>query len=162
MQDIYQQKHQHCCIIYHSKACTCASSLPLRFMADHRQNRCAAHKAKQQRKHSQRCQALCQQQPCLRRGRDPGKHCPDHRGRLLYVVRPEDHKANQYHKQRVQMLQHCHHWVPPALAMLFDPKHFFTASSATIKKPCHRPQTINVQLAPCHRPVQKKTISLLR
>ena len=43
-----------------------------------------------------------------------------------------------------------------------SPNNFFAASSVTIKKPCHRPQMIKVQLAPCHRPVQKNTISLLR
>ena len=50
----------------------------------------------------------------------------------------------------------------PPLPCFSSPNSFLTAFSATIKKPCHRPQTIKVQFAPCHSPVQKNTISLFQ
>lgn len=74
MQDIHQQKRQHPCITQCLKACIHASGLLLCFTADQRQNRRTAHKANRQCKQGQRGQTLRQQQPCLRRDRDPGKH----------------------------------------------------------------------------------------
>ena len=83
------------------------------------------------------------------------KHAAEIGGRVIERRRAEKHPADQHDEQHIDVCA-------DARRALQQSARWPARVRATRNRPCHRPQTMKFQLAPCQAPLRKNTIQRLR